>query len=65
MTSGIDAAYSFISIVEPARNRPVACSGPAIITRRSDGKFIGKVADAQGEMNVRVSDGEFIVYRKP
>ena len=38
--------------------------GYAIITRKSDGKVVGKVSDAQGEMKVRVSDGEFEVDKK-
>lgn len=35
--------------------------GYAIITRKSDGKVVSQVAQAQGEMTVRVSDGEFEV----
>jgi|CXWL01.1.fsa_nt_gi exodeoxyribonuclease VII large subunit len=38
--------------------------GYAIITRKQDGKVVSKVSQAQGEMNVRVSDGEFEVNRK-
>jgi exodeoxyribonuclease VII large subunit len=38
--------------------------GYAIITRKSDDKVVSKVSQAQGEMNVRVSDGEFEVNRK-
>lgn len=38
--------------------------GYAILTRKSDGRTIGKVADAVGEINVRVSDGEFEVNRQ-
>ncbi|RJP52843.1 MAG: exodeoxyribonuclease VII large subunit [Anaerolineaceae bacterium] len=38
--------------------------GYAIITRKSDGKVVGKVSDASDDMNVRVSDGEFEVNRK-
>lgn len=41
----------------------VLARGYAIITRKSDGKVVGKVSQAQGEMNVRVSDGEFEVHR--
>jgi len=37
--------------------------GYAIITRKSDGKVVSQVAQAQGEMSVRVSDGEFEVKR--
>lgn len=39
--------------------------GYAIITRKDDGKVVVKVSDARGDMNVRVSDGEFIANRKP
>ncbi len=40
--------------------------GYAIITRVEDGKVVGKVSQADGKLNVRVSDGEFeaIVNRK-
>ncbi|MBI5823773.1 MAG: exodeoxyribonuclease VII large subunit [Chloroflexi bacterium] len=44
----------------------ILARGYAIITRKEDGRVVGKVSQAQGEMNVRVSDGEFeaIVNRK-
>jgi exodeoxyribonuclease VII large subunit len=35
--------------------------GYAIITRKEDGKVVSKIAQAHGEMKVRVSDGEFEV----
>jgi exodeoxyribonuclease VII large subunit len=35
--------------------------GYAIITRKDDGKVVSKIAQAHGEMKVRVSDGEFEV----
>ena len=35
--------------------------GYAIITRTSDGKVVSQVSQAQGDMTVRVSDGEFKV----
>jgi len=38
--------------------------GYAIITRKSDGKVVSKISQAQGEMTVRVSDGEFEINRK-
>ncbi len=41
----------------------VLSRGYAIVTRREDGAVVGKVADARGAMNVRVSDGEFEVRR--
>ncbi|MEK6753035.1 MAG: exodeoxyribonuclease VII large subunit [Chloroflexota bacterium] len=37
--------------------------GYAIITRKQDGKVVSKVSQAQGEMNVRVSDGEFEIKK--
>ncbi|MFN8400983.1 MAG: exodeoxyribonuclease VII large subunit [Anaerolineales bacterium] len=37
--------------------------GYAIITRTSDGKVVSQVSQAQGDMTVRVSDGEFKVKR--
>ncbi|HUM26845.1 MAG TPA: exodeoxyribonuclease VII large subunit [Anaerolineales bacterium] len=42
----------------------ILARGYAIITRKVDGRVVGKVADADGEMKVRVSDGEFDVNRK-
>jgi len=42
----------------------VLSRGYAIITRKADGMVVSTVAQAQGEMNVRVSDGEFEVNRK-
>jgi len=41
----------------------ILARGYAIVTRASDGKVIGKVSEATGEMNVRVQDGEFQVTR--
>lgn len=41
----------------------ILARGYAIITRKDDGKVVGKVSDAAKEMNVRVSDGEFEVNR--
>lgn len=37
--------------------------GYAIVTRKADGMVVSKVAQAQGGMNIRVSDGEFEVIR--
>jgi exodeoxyribonuclease VII large subunit len=39
--------------------------GYAIITKKDTGAVVSKVAQAQGRMKVRVSDGEFEVDRKP
>jgi exodeoxyribonuclease VII large subunit len=41
----------------------VLSRGYAIITRVSDGAVVSKVAQARGEMKVRVSDGEFEVKK--
>ena len=38
--------------------------GYAIITRKEDGKVVTQVSQAQGEMKVRVSDGEFEIRRE-
>jgi exodeoxyribonuclease VII large subunit len=37
--------------------------GYAVVTRKSDGRVVAHVADADDEMRVRVSDGEFEVKR--
>ncbi|RIK30213.1 MAG: exodeoxyribonuclease VII large subunit [Anaerolineae bacterium] len=37
--------------------------GYAVVTRKSDGGVVSRVAQASDEMNVRVSDGEFEVIR--
>src|SRR5687768_11909874 len=37
--------------------------GYAVVTRKDDGSVVSRVAQASGEMNVRVSDGEFEVKR--
>lgn len=42
----------------------VLSRGYAIITRKDDGAVVSKVAQARGEMKVRVSDGEFEINRK-
>jgi exodeoxyribonuclease VII large subunit len=42
----------------------VLSRGYAIVTRKSDGKVVSKISQAQGDMNVRVSDGEFEINRK-
>jgi exodeoxyribonuclease VII large subunit len=41
----------------------VLSRGYAIITRKDDGLVVSKVAQARGEMQVRVSDGEFEVKK--
>ncbi|MBM4428021.1 MAG: exodeoxyribonuclease VII large subunit [Chloroflexi bacterium] len=42
----------------------VLARGYAIVTRKSDGKVVSRVSQAQAEMTVRVSDGEFEINRK-
>ncbi len=37
--------------------------GYAVVTRKQDGNLVSKVKQAEGVMNVRVSDGEFEVKR--
>jgi exodeoxyribonuclease VII large subunit len=37
--------------------------GYAVVTRKDDGSVVSRVAQAGDEMNVRVSDGEFVVKR--
>ena len=39
--------------------------GYAIVTRQADGRVVGRVADAQGALKVRVSDGEFAARIDP
>jgi exodeoxyribonuclease VII large subunit len=41
----------------------ILARGYAIITRKEDGLVVSKISQAKGEMNVRVSDGEFKVKR--
>jgi len=41
----------------------VLARGYAVLTRKVDGSVVSRVAQADGEMNVRVSDGEFEVKR--
>ncbi len=39
----------------------VLARGYAVVTRKDDGKVVSHIADASGEMKVKVSDGEFEV----
>ncbi len=43
----------------------VLARGYAVVTRKNDGRVISHVAEADAEMRVRVSDGEFEVNLKP
>lgn len=57
----VDGISKRLNALNPAG---ILARGYAIITRKSDGKIVGKVSQAQGEMNVHVSDGEFEVIKK-
>lgn len=57
----VDGISKRLNALNPAG---VLARGYAIITRKSDGKIVGKVSQAHGEMNVHVSDGEFEVIKK-
>jgi hypothetical protein len=35
-----------------------------VVTRKDDGSVVSHVAQAGGDMKVRVSDGEFEVYKR-
>ncbi len=60
-TSNVDGISKRLQSLNP---EGVLSRGYAIITRKEDGTVVSKVAQAQGEMNVRVSDGEFEINRK-
>lgn len=57
----VDGISKRLNALNPAG---ILARGYAIITRKSDGKIVGKVSQAHGEMNVYVSDGEFEVIKK-
>lgn len=56
----VDGMSKRLGALNPAG---ILSRGYAIITRASDGKVVSKVTQAQGELTVRVSDGEFVVTR--
>jgi exodeoxyribonuclease VII large subunit len=58
--ANVDGVFKRLQSLNP---EGVLSRGYAIITRKEDGKLVGKVSDARGGMNVRVSDGEFEVKR--
>jgi exodeoxyribonuclease VII large subunit len=60
-TARVDGLSKRLSALNPAG---ILARGYAIITRKADGMVVSKVAQAQGAMNVRVSDGEFEVNRQ-
>lgn len=57
----VDGISKRLNALNPAG---ILARGYAIITRKTDGKVVGKVSQAHGEMNVHVSDGEFEVIKK-
>ena len=60
-TSNVDGVSKRLQSLNP---EGVLSRGYAIITRKDDGTVVSKVSQAQGEMKVRVSDGEFEINRK-
>lgn len=58
--ANVDGMSKRLEALNPAG---ILARGYAIITRKADGSVVSKVEQAQGEMSVRVSDGEFNVKR--
>ncbi|HMV28383.1 MAG TPA: exodeoxyribonuclease VII large subunit [Anaerolineales bacterium] len=56
----VDGISKRLGALNPAG---ILSRGYAIITREADGKVVSQVLQAQGDMTVRVSDGEFTVKR--
>lgn len=56
----VDGMSKRLGALNPAG---ILSRGYAIVTRTSDGKVVSKVTQAQGELTVRVSDGEFVATR--
>ncbi|MBI3172618.1 MAG: exodeoxyribonuclease VII large subunit [Chloroflexi bacterium] len=54
--SRVEGMSSRLQALNPAS---ILSRGYAIVTRQADGRVVGRVADAQGTLKVRVSDGEF------
>jgi len=54
--SRVEGMSSRLQALNPAS---ILSRGYAIVTRQADGRVVGRVADAQGALKVRVSDGEF------
>ncbi|MBE0671726.1 MAG: exodeoxyribonuclease VII large subunit [Anaerolineales bacterium] len=59
-SANVDGISKRLQALNP---KGILSRGYAIVTRRKDGKVVSKVSQAQGELNVRVSDGEFKVKR--
>jgi exodeoxyribonuclease VII large subunit len=57
----VSGMYSRLDALSPLA---VLRRGYAVVTRKNDGSVVSRVAQVSGEMNVRVSDGEFEVRRK-
>lgn len=60
-SSNVDGISKRLQSLNP---HGILSRGYAIITRKADGVVVSKVSQAQGEMNIRVSDGEFEVKSK-
>lgn len=54
--SRVEGMSNRLQALNPAS---ILSRGYAIVTRQADGRVVGRVADAQGTLKVRVSDGEF------
>lgn len=57
----VDGIWKRLQALNP---EGILSRGYAIITRKADGVVVSKISQAQGELSVRVSDGEFEVHRK-
>ena len=60
--SRVEGMSSRLQALNPAS---ILSRGYAIVTRQADGRVVGRVADAQGTLKVRVSDGEFAARVDP
>jgi exodeoxyribonuclease VII large subunit len=60
--SRVEGMASRLQALNPAS---ILSRGYAIVTRQADGRVVGRVADAQGTLKVRVSDGEFAASVHP
>ena len=60
--SRVEGMSSRLQALNPAS---ILSRGYAIVTRQADGRVVGRVADAQGALKVRVSDGEFAARIDP
>lgn len=58
----VDGMSKRLEALNPAG---ILARGYAIVTRKEDGQVVSRVAQAHGEMLVRVSDGEFNVDERP